>query len=250
MMGLLSLLFSLTLASGEMPQEARIWTSESGGTLPYRVYEPVGYNPAAEYPLVLCLHGAGGRGTNNLGLGVTARKILSDPQVQSRYPAFLVTPQCPLNERWVDTPWSDGSYSIDEVPVSDEMLMVVEIVESLKGEFSIDPARVYVTGQSMGGYGTWDVVLRYPHMFAAAIPVCGGGDLTKAAQIAHLPIWAFHGDADPVVPVSASRDMATALEAVDGNILYTEYPGVLHDSWFNAWNEDELVPWLFSQQQP
>jgi predicted peptidase len=99
----------------------------------------------------------------------------------------------------------------------------------------------------MGGYGTWDIILRNPRLFAAAIPVCGAGDPSKAADIAHLPVWAFHGDSDPTVPVSGSRDMVEALRQADGKIQYTEYPGVGHSSWVNAWKEQSLIPWIFSQ---
>jgi predicted peptidase len=132
--------------------------------------------------------------------------------------------------------------------MSKELALVVQILDSVAKQFSIDSSRVYVTGQSMGGYGTWDVILRYPGKFAAAIPVCGAGDPTQAKLIADLPVWAFHGDKDHTVPVKGSRQMLAALKAAGSGARYTEYPGVGHDSWRKAWSEEELIPWLFQQQ--
>lgn len=234
-------------AEPEMKTEARVFKSPSRGTLPYRLYRPAGYDSAIRYPLIVCLHGAGGRGTDNRSRGIQAITVLSSPEVQSRHPSFLITPQCPVGEQWVDIPWSKGSYSIDVVPVSDQLTMVREIIDSLYGEFSIDPARIYVTGQSMGGFGTWDIIMRNPKLFAAAVPVCGAGDPLHAADLAHLPIWAFHGGNDPVVPPSGSKEMVEAIQRADGNIKYTEYSGVGHDSWIRTWKEEALIPWLFSQ---
>ncbi|MFW6457664.1 MAG: prolyl oligopeptidase family serine peptidase, partial [Planctomycetota bacterium] len=218
-------------------------------TMPYRLLMPDNYDPAEKYPLVLCLHGAGGRGSDNRSRGTEAFKALSDRKVREEYPAFLLTPQCPKGERWVDVKGKEGSYSIDEVPMTRPMELVVEILDSVMEEFSVDPNRVYVTGQSMGGHGTWDLVLRHPDRFAAAIPVCGVGDPGEADRIADLPVWAFHGAEDPTVPPSGSRDMIEAIKEAGGDPQYTEYPDVKHFSWKPAWKEDEIVPWLFKQER-
>ncbi len=247
------LLYALVLMNGSVYAgkniEARVYESAKGDTMPYRILKPDNYDADKEYPLVLCLHGAGGRGTDNNSRGTEAFKVLSSKEVRSEYPAFLLTPQCPNGERWVDVKWKKGSYSIDNIPISREMELVVEILDSVVEELSIDTDRVYVTGQSMGGYGTWDIVLRYPDRFAAAIPVCGAGDPSEAGAVADLPVWIFHGADDPTVPPSGAREMVKALKEAGGNPRYTEYPGVKHFSWEPAWKEDEIVPWLFKQEK-
>ena len=147
----------------------------------------------------------------------------------------------------MNTPWGKGSYSISGIPISKELDLVVQILGAVEKEFRIDSSRIYVTGQSMGGYGTWDIVLRHPNRFAAAVPVCGAGDPTQAKSIAHIPIWAFHGDKDTAVPTKGSREMIEALKQAGSKGKYTEYPGVGHNSWSRAWSEEDLVPWLFKQ---
>jgi len=244
------ILFAVLASSataGEPSIEAREFKSKSG-TMPYRILKPANYDAKKKYPLVLCLHGAGGRGTDNKSKGTVAFVALSSAKTQSEYPAFLLTPQCPNNKKWVNTPWENGSYSTSKVPISKELKLVVQLLDSVEKEFSIDSSRIYVTGQSMGGYGTWDIILRYPKRFAAAIPVCGAGDPMQAKSITHIPIWAFHGDKDSTVPTKGSREMVEALKEAGGKIKYTEYKGVGHNSWSRAWKEKDLIPWLFKQK--
>jgi predicted peptidase len=133
---------------------------------------------------------------------------------------------------------------------AEAMRMVLELVGALQMEYSqIDPKRIYVTGLSMGGFGTWDVIQRKPDLFAAAVPICGGGDVSKAEKIALIPIWAFHGAEDLLVLPKWSRDMINAIRKAGGNPKYTEYPGVGHQSWIKAYSEPELFIWLFSQKK-
>ena len=120
---------------------------------------------------------------------------------------------------------------------------------AIQEKYPIDPDRVYVTGISMGGFATWEAMIRHPENFAASIPVCGGGDVTFADRIKHIPVWAFHGAEDPVVPVICSQSMIEKLEQVGGHPRYTEYPGVGHNSWDRAYAEPELLSWLFSQKR-
>jgi hypothetical protein len=124
---------------------------------------------------------------------------------------------------------------------------VLKLIASLEQQFSIDAARLYLTGLSMGGYGTWALVEANPKLFAAAVPMSGGGDTSKAASIAQLPIWDFHGTIDPLVPVQQSRDMIAALVAAGGHPKYTEYPNGQHDIWDTAYTEPALLPWIFAQ---
>jgi hypothetical protein len=129
--------------------------------------------------------------------------------------------------------------------VSDPLTTALEIADAIASEFVTDPARQYITGLSMGGYGTWDSIIRNPDRFAAALPICGAGDPTKADLIKQLPLWTFHGDIDPTVPVKGSRQMVAALEAVGSTIRYTEYPGVMHDAWDMTYANEEVIDWLF-----
>jgi predicted esterase len=158
----------------------------------------------------------------------------------------MVVPQCPPGEQWVDTPWAEGSYTFDEVPISNELEAVLSILDDLAAEFSIDPSRVYVSGISMGGFGTWDILMRAPERFAAAIPLSGGASPSSAELIADIPVWNFHGSEDVVVPVAASREIVLALEALDADITYTEYASG-HDQWTEQYQTAGLVEWLFSQ---
>jgi len=126
----------------------------------------------------------------------------------------------------------------------------LKVVDTVRKEFPIDDKRIYITGLSMGGYGTWDLIARHPKIFAAAIPVCGGADESTAPTIKDLPIWCFHGAADPTVPPQRSQNMIAALKAAGGQPKYTEYPGVGHNSWDKAYAEPDLPTWLFAQHRP
>ncbi|GAA6397570.1 discoidin domain-containing protein [Solibaculum mannosilyticum] len=218
--------------------------------MPYRLYVPQNYDPTKSYPVVLFLHGAGERGTDNESIlkaneGAT---VWAEPENQQRNECFVIAPQCPVNEQWVDTDWGKGSYDMDNVPISDEMEMVLDIVAQVKSQYNIDSTRMYSTGISMGGYGTWYLNTMFPDMFAAMVPICGAGDPSKAGDLGDKPIWVFHGDSDPTVPVSGSRDMVNALKALNANVTYTEYPGVGHDSWVQAYRTQEMIDWMFDQQ--
>lgn len=217
-------------------------------SLPYRIYYPTGYDPngTKEYPVLLYLHGAGERGTDNYrhvdsNDGLLRRLIQSDECV-------VIAPQCPNDAQWVNTDWGKGSYdsTVNTASVYLDAAKSLLLSEINKG--GIDVNRVWVSGISMGGYGTWNLAMYNPDLFAAAIPVCGAGDLKKAAALVDMPIWCFHGDADPIVPVSGTREMYAAVKAAGGEkITYTEYPGVDHGSWHNAYAEEDLLTWLFAQ---
>jgi predicted peptidase len=142
-----------------------------------------------------------------------------------------------------------GSYSTDSIEVTPRITSVVRILESLKDEFSLDTNRFYVTGLSMGGYGTWDMITRWPEMFAAAVPLCGAGDPSKAELIKDIGMWIFHGNNDDYVPVEGSREMFAALEAVESTeAIYTEYDGADHFIWNQVCVEEELIDWLFAYE--
>jgi poly(3-hydroxybutyrate) depolymerase len=223
----------------------------SGYSMPYRLFVPTGYTADKSYPLVLFLHGAGERGTDNeqqIG-AIRGAKLWAEAANQASNPCFVVAPQCPSDKQWVNTNWSNGSYSIDKILVSNELLMVKDIIEKLQTQYNIDASHLFITGLSMGGYGTWDFILRYPDMFKAAIPICGAGDPSKAALIRKMPLRVFHSSDDTVVPVAGSRDMVNALNLFGANNrgnYYTEYTNQGHFSWVNAYNTADLPGWFFS----
>lgn len=240
-----------TFTPDEIMQE-HTHTDSDGTALPYRLYVPEDYDSSKDYPVLLVLHGAGERGTDNkkhinVNVDIINRIINSN---NSDYDCIIVAPQCAEDFQWVDTDWSKGSYDQSKVAISKYLKATYSLLNEIKSSYSVDSNRLYITGLSMGGYGTWDFITRYPDLFAAAIPVCGAGDPTKAEVIKHMPIWVFHGDADSVVPVQGSRDMVDALEALDSPVRYTEYEGVGHDCWNNAYAETELLSWLFAQSSP
>ena len=217
------------------------------GSLNYRIHRPTEVNKALGYPLIVFLHGAGERGDDNQRqLTHGAQDILAYARSRST-PAIVVAPQVPEGERWVDTPWDQRSHSMPSSPSRSMSLLMGLLQKLLAGEM-VDSKRVYVTGLSMGGYGTWDLIQRWPDVFAAALPICGGGDADMADRIKHIPIWAFHGSEDNVVMPERSRDMVTALVSVGGSPLYTEYEGVFHDSWTPTYQNSKVLDWLFSQR--
>ncbi|MEO6786332.1 MAG: prolyl oligopeptidase family serine peptidase, partial [Chthoniobacteraceae bacterium] len=228
--------------------EARVFSTADGAQLPYRLLKPANIEPGKKYPLVIFLHGAGERGTDNalqLKHGVAAFAKLD---AREKFPCFVFAPQCPKDRNWIEmTPGGYGNAApADPGPMEP---LVLGAVDALAQEFTIDPDRVYVTGLSMGGFGTWDLITRHPDMFAAAVPVCGGGDKDRAAAAKAVPVWAFHGLEDKVVPPVRSEEMVAVLRAAGGTAAITEYPGVAHDSWTFAYSEPHLLPWLFAQHR-
>ena len=213
-----------------------------GETMPYLLFVPEGYDKTKRYPLVLWLHGGGTRGSdlklllahgNEHGIGFLARD-----DNQARYPSFILAPQCPPNRIWGDS---------DSAQPSAEMRMVLEILDKVLEDYAVDSRRLYVMGMSLGGFGTWDIITRRPRTFAAAAPICGGGNPARASLIAKTPIWAFHGDEDEMVNVSESQRMIAALKKAGGQPRYTEYKGVGHDSWVRAFKEPDFLSWIFGQ---
>jgi predicted peptidase len=232
----------------ESVTDARVFRSEDGKTLPYRLLKPKDYDSKKKYPLVLFLHGAGERGDNNSAQMRNMVAAFWSQENREKYPCFVLIPQCPLNEKWVEVDWAADSHKQPE-QISPSLAMTLQVLEKLQKEFSIDPHRLYVMGISMGGYGTWDLITRKPELFAAAVPVCGGGDEATASQITKLPIWVFHGGIDTVVKTIRSRNMVEAIRKAGGTPRYTEIPSCSHNSWDPAMATPELLPWLFAQKR-
>ena len=219
--------------------------------LPYRLLKPADAGAGKKYPLVLFLHGAGERGADNKKQLVwfwsdKKPSPMTRPEVAAAK-AFVVVPQCPDGKQWVDVPWAKGSYKSPDV--SAPLRLTLDLTDSLIKELPVDPDRVYVVGMSMGGYGALDAVQRRPDLFAACVPICGAGDPDKAKAIAHVPVWAFHGADDTVVPAKGSREMVEALKTAGAEPKYTEYLKVGHNSWSPAFDEKEFWNWVLAQKR-
>lgn len=202
------------------------------------------------HPLVLFLHGAGERGSDNTRQLKYLPTWLADPALRRRHPCFVLAPQCRMDERWVDVSWADATSTQQPAHATLDLAAATAALDDVIACEQVDPARIYLTGLSMGGFGTWDLAARMPERFAAILPVCGGGDERAAARIAGLPTWCFHGDADTAVPVERSRSMIAAVRAADGRPIYSELAGVGHDSWTSAYQDGFVLDWLFAQRRP
>jgi lysophospholipase L1-like esterase/poly(3-hydroxybutyrate) depolymerase len=229
--------------------EARTFAGADGAQLGYRLLTPRNYDAAKKYPLVVFLHGAGERGTDNKAQLKHGAPLFLKDEARAKFPCFVVAPQCPPEQTWTATPkgWT-GPNPFAEEPTA-PMKLLFGALDSVLKEFSIDQDRLYVTGLSMGGYGTWDILTRQPQRWAAVAPVCGGGDVSRIAPAAAVALWAFHGVKDTVVPVIRSQEMIAALEKAGGKPLFSELPYVAHDAWTIAYGEPELLPWMFAQKR-
>jgi predicted peptidase len=218
--------------------EARTFVNNQGEQLLYRLLKPLNYDAKKKYPLVVCLHHGGVHGNDNIAqLSSEPAPLLSNPINRSKYPAFLFVPQCPKGSQFGGIP----NFSIDS--------LVFEAIGALEKEFKIDTSRRYVAGISGGGFGTWHFICTRPKMFAAAIPICGGGDPGFAKQIKDIPVWAFHGEKDTNVPVAYSKDMIEAMKKEGGNPKYTEFACAGHYIWDRVENTPGLLDWLFAQKR-
>ena len=183
----------------------------------YRLLKPATVEPGKQYPLVLFLHGAGERGSDNELQLAYLPTWLAEEENRRRHPCFVVAPQCRADHKWVEIDWSDKSSLPQRPEPTVDMAAAVAALDAVVQTEPVDSGRVYLTGISMGGYGSWDLAARMPERFAAVIPVCGGGDETTAPKLKALPIWCFHGDADRAVPVERSRTMVEAVKAAMEN---------------------------------
>jgi predicted peptidase len=223
--------------------QARIFRNQAGESIPYRLFVPETVNKTEKYPLVLWLHGGAGRGSDNLkqisGGNTLGSHVWTSADRQAKQPSFVVAPQCP----------EDNSWTTEQDQPTRPLKLAIELVKEIQHSFPIDAERTYVTGQSMGGFGSWSVITADPNMFAAAVPICGGGDEAAAGKLTHISIWAFHGAQDQSVSVTRSRKMIEALKRAGGTPRYTEYKNAGHDVWTRAFAEPELLPWVFGSRR-
>jgi len=215
--------------------------------MPYRLHLPDNYDENKSYPVILYFHGAGERGIDNeITLKNGVQNFASDEN-RIKYPCIIIVPQCPPAYRWVEVHWALPSHTMPEqmsLPMKHSMLLLNEITEL----YSADTNRIYVTGLSMGGFGTWDAISRFPNTFAAAVPVCGGGDLAFAKTLTGIPIWAFHGKLDKVVIPERSEHMIQEIIKHGGKFAkLTIYNNVAHNAWVNAYSDQKMIDWMFAQ---
>jgi predicted peptidase len=218
------------------------------GTLPYRILLPKNFDAlGGDYPLLIFLHGAGERGTDNEAQLTHGKQFLANAADQ--YGCIVVAPQCPKEKLWGGHHWTDEDLTLTNEP-SVPMQILDRLIDSFVQRNLADPDKIYIMGISMGGFGTWEAIQRWPNRFAAAAPVCGGADVARAKSIAKVPIWDFHGELDSAVPVDRSRKMVEALKKACSKVKYTEYPGVHHGSWVNAFAEPGVLDWMSQQKRP
>jgi len=200
--------------------------------LNYLLFLPKDYgkNPEQKFPLILFLHGAGERGDNLESVRVHGiPKIVEE---QEDFPFIAVSPQCPKASWWTD-----------------EVETLNVLLDEIVAKYAVDENRLYLTGLSMGGYGTWSMAVAYPKRFAAIAPVCGGGDPKKARVIKDIPAWVFHGAKDGTVPPERSEEMVSALKEVGADVQYTLYPDATHDSWTETYNNPRLYEWFLKHKR-
>ena len=201
------------------------------GRIQYLLYIPQDYAKAKEpWPLVLFLHGAGERGDN-----LEKVKVHGPPKLAARgkqLPFICISPQCPAKSWWPK-----------------ETKALVALLDDVAARYNVDTDRVYLTGLSMGGFGTWALAIDQPKRFAAIAPICGKGDPEKVAAIKHVPAWVFHGGKDRTVPLKASEVMVEALKAAGAEPKFTVYPEAGHDSWTATYDNPDFWKWLLAQRR-
>jgi predicted peptidase len=234
-----------------IPEKFEARTFKGDGDMPYRLFKPeAGAGAGGKLPLVIYLHGSGGLGDDNekqMGLGnIFGTRVFALPENQKRFPCYVLAPQ-------TDRGWA--SYDFSQRParplaqLGDGSKMALRVIDALRREFPIDDRRIYVTGQSMGGVGVWNLTAYRQKFFAAAIPCCGSAGADDVTLSADTPVWAFQGDADDTVPVATSRERIAALRKAGAHPLYTEYAGVGHNVWEWAYTEPALIEWIFAQRR-
>lgn len=253
-LGLLVVSFTATGQSTDVYEEG--FFASGKDTLHYRFLRPIRMREQGRYPVILVLHGSGERGSDNKSQLVHGGPMFASSSARNSFPAYVIFPQCPQNDTWArttrDLDRSDSLGGIrfrSEMEPTTSMKLLMGMVDSLSKAPSVNPRKLYVGGLSMGGMGTFELLWRKPATFAAAFPICGGGDPEKVSMYREVPFWIFHGAADPVVKPGNSRRMVNALTEIGAAVQYSEYPGVEHNSWDNAFAERGLLRWLAMQSR-
>ena len=228
--------------------EPREYVAGDGETLKYRLLKPADFNPDNKYPLVVFLHGAGERGDDNSAQLVHGMAEFCTSEHRQQCPCYVLAPQCPKEQKWTEVDWTADEPDYPET-ISRCLELTMQVVDEMLANSAVNKNRIYLVGLSMGGFGTWDALARRPELFAAAIPICGGGRVETASALKGIPLWCFHGASDDEVNVKKSRDLIAALKTAGSEPRYTEYPGVGHDSWTQTFASEETFQWLFEQKR-
>ena len=233
--------------SSEEMLKPYVYTNKTGETFVYRMSAPQFPEAGKKYPLILFLHGSGECGTDNLrqikvGLPNLMAVLLKQPEQ-----VIVIAPQCRGDNWWVRELSLGSNYAADKKPAS-SLEAALALCRNRVAAGVADPDRLYITGLSLGGFATWDAIQRETTLFAAAIPISGGGDIRRVQGIKKLPIWVFHGRDDKNVPVDCSRRMAEALKQAGNRAMrYTEYENAAHNVWDKTYADAEVIAWLLAQ---
>ena len=242
----------LGVVYGQNEFEKKVYVTASGDSFTYRLLRPEDEQSGEKYPLVLFLHGAGERGSDNEKQLFHGSQMWLNPVNRENYPAFVLFPQCPESGYWAYTE-RPSSFEPDQmpsnVPLSPTFTVLKELLDTYLAMPQVDKQRIYIMGLSMGAMGTYDMTIRYPELFAAAIPICGTVNPNRLKAAKEVKFRIFHGDADKVVPVNGSRQAYKALKAAGADVKYTEFPGIEHVSWNLAFTQTDFMNWLFSQKK-
>jgi predicted peptidase len=232
------------LTKDDIEFRKKAYTDKTGARLPYRLYVPLGYDANRKYPLLLWLHGGDGRGSDNVkqlaGNNQIATHFFASDAVQLKLPMFILLPQCPSGDNWSDPDLNQPTKWLE---------LTMHALSEVQKEFSIDPDRLYLAGQSMGGLGVWSTLQAYPARWGAAIILSAYDNFTDIKVLAQTPLWVFQGVDDQTVPVTLVRDMMKQLRKAHANLRYTEYPRMDHEVWKKAFAEPDLVTWLSAQKR-
>lgn len=242
----------LSLRSQDLNEYQKKIFSNGNEQLPYRILYPLSFDTSKKYPVIVFLHGAMAKGDdNNAQLNIGGRYFLREEN-RSNFPAIVIFPQCPTNAGWayfeteIDSAGKakNWNFPFRKEPTT-PTLLVKQLLDSLLNHHFVDNSRIYIGGLSQGGMGVFDIIARYPTMFAAAFPICGAGKLNTADNFKKVALWIFHGADDDIVPVYYSRNFYRRLKKLHADVKFSEYPGVHHNSWVNSFAEKELLPWIF-----
>jgi len=249
------LLYSIVGSAQYSQYLKNVFTDKAGHSLPYRLLPPVHTEADSSYPLIVFLHGSGERGEENERQLIHGGKLFADSMRRVKFPAYVLFPQCPKGITWssvkIDTSRYPLILSYDYKSKENwPMTATIELIEHISNTYGINKSRIYISGLSMGGMGVFEFVYRYPKLFAAALPICGGGNQKQYdKRVRAVPFRIYHGDADKAVDVNESRRMVKRLKELGCKVEYIEYPGVGHNSWNNAFADPEFLNWMFQQKQ-
>jgi predicted peptidase len=233
-----------SVVKAEPPFRKKMYTDKKGVKMPYRLFIPPSYDSAKKYPLIFWFHGGSGRGSNNEAQisneNEKGSHIWTTADNQATFPALVLAPQCPEGENWANPELNE---------VAGPLQLAMEIFALVKKDYSIDSDRIYLAGQSMGGFGVWSLLQTYPELWAGAIVVSSYDNFTNVRAITRVPLWMFQSEMDMTVPVDLVRQMVRQIKKAGGSPRYTEYRKIKFEAWDEAFAEAQLLPWLAAQKR-